>query len=202
MAAELQERPARRTDDRPLRAVAEKIGPHVPKGFRIEILEGQIIVSPRNTPLHSKTIYGTARQLEDQLPDDLDFVGGLDLAESDDKDNEPVPDVIVVPRKAVQDDLPRIDANAVTMTVEVISRTSSWWDHSIKTGIYARWSIPIYLILDPRDGTALLQHDPDASTETYRASHRLSYGTRIKLPDPLKGVIIDTTRFRTYPERK
>lgn len=206
MVVELQERPrtegeppAEQAEARPLRVLADQL--NVPEGYRVEILGGSIVVSPRGSSVHGKTILRLARQLEDQLPEGLDCMVELDVESTDDTDNELIPDVLVVPQDVEEEDPPRIEADAVEMTVEVVSRGNWRTDYETKAELYARWNIPIYLIVDPRDGTLLLHHDPDPESGKYRATHQYGYGAQVQLPEPLPKVTIDTSDFRRYQQR-
>lgn len=208
MTVELTERPNTVPEEDPqpratggareLRELAERLD--VPEGYRVEILGGQVIVSPRGSSVHSKTMLQVVKELDGRLAEELECLVEYDVESANDSEYEPAPDVLVVPRAVVDDDLPRVAADVVEMAVEVVSRSNFKTDYTTKTDLYARWGIPIYLIVDPRDGTALLQYDPDTMVGEYRANHRFQYGAVIELPAPLSGIHIDTSDFRQYRE--
>ncbi|MBB4933472.1 Uma2 family endonuclease [Lipingzhangella halophila] len=197
MVVELPERP--NTNERKLRRLAESLD--VPEGYRVEILGGNIVVSPHGSSVHSITMIQIAEQLGRQLPDEFERLVEYDVESADDHDYEPAPDVVVVPRPVVDEDLPRVEADAVEMVVEIVSRGNWKTDHTTKTAVYARWNIPIYLLVDPREGSTVLHHDPDPARGEYQATHRQPYGATVELPDPLGGVRIDTSGFRLYKSR-
>lgn len=63
--------------------------------------------------------------------------------------------------------------------------------------MYAQWRIPIYLLVDLRDGTVVLYGDPVDGV--YQGTHRMRFGDIVELPAPLKGITIETADLPRYP---
>ncbi|MFC7741342.1 Uma2 family endonuclease [Nocardiopsis composta] len=78
----------------------------------------------------------------------------------------------------------RLPGNSKTDTVAKVDR-------------YASWAIPIYLLVDPRDGTVVCRSAPRDGE--YQAIRKFTFGDMVKLPSPLDNVRIDTAELRRYP---
>ncbi|GAA1918001.1 hypothetical protein GCM10009837_48910 [Streptomyces durmitorensis] len=168
----------------------------LPEGYRAEIIEGAIEVSPTGRRRHMVLINRLRRALEKHLGSseytvwhdgnvfhrrkcwipDL-FVGPLDPDE--------IPD---------EEDL-GVDAAGVPMVVEVVSpgRRNIERDRVRKRREYARAGIPVYVIVDDFDeeGAVLVLTAPNPKKATYEDEHRVPYGTEAIIPSgPAKGFAI------------
>ncbi|MFW5417653.1 Uma2 family endonuclease [Nocardiopsis sp. CNT-189] len=185
--------------EEPLRSVAGRMAEMLPPGYRVEILGGELVVSPTPSYGHNRHITLIRRQIEAQLPDSLLAMEVLSTGLSGNSGDLATPDLIVVP----DTDSDRLDRewllapDAVEFVMEVVSPGSSKTDTVAKVDRYASWAIPIYLLVDPRDGTIVCRSDPRDGE--YRAVCRFAFGDMVKLPSPLEGVRIDTARLRRYP---
>ena len=80
--------------------------------------------------------------------------------------------------------------------MEVVSKGNPATDIQVKPGEYARWGIPIYLLIDPRQGTMVLYSDPVEGA--YQGRHWMRFGDTVMLPEPLKGLEIETADLPCY----
>jgi len=76
-----------------------------------------------------------------------------------------------------------------------LSKSNKGTDVVDKVEVYARFGIPMYLIVDPFKGECLLYTRPYG--ETYETRRTTVFGEAIELPEPI-GMILDTGSFRTY----
>ena len=124
-----------------------------PPGVRLELVDGEIAVSPSPVPSHSNVILQLGRIL-------LDHVDANDLGEvyADvdtilDEYNVRRPDLLFFTKE--RRDL--VGAKAMEgppdLTVEVISPSSVIIDRDDKFGEYARAGVPHYWIIDPAEQT-------------------------------------------------
>ncbi|MFP3991796.1 Uma2 family endonuclease [Streptomyces sp. E11-3] len=110
-----------------------------------------------------------------------------------------VPDLFVVP-KDTMDDQPEdgVDATTVLLVVEVVSKTNPGNDHITKLRDYPRMGIPVYVIIDPRDGTITVHEE---STTVSGQARYADTPRPYKFGDtavPMGRWTIDTSGFRRY----
>ncbi|QFG25096.1 Uma2 family endonuclease [Actinomadura sp. WMMB 499] len=190
-----------------------------PEGSRIEVIEGEVVVSPAPTVAHGTPLRHITRALERAAFDDPDFpwvaqqVAELDLVGLG---QIFIPDLVITTEEilhAVSDaDLPRLMSDEIEMAVEVTSRNGKGddlppprTDHRKQekkpnkwTG-YARTEIPYYLVVDrsPKMARTTLYSIPDQATAAYLHEESWEFGETIHLPDPF-GIDIDTTHWKPW----
>lgn len=193
MTAVLEESSDTRLFPFSLRELADHLD--VPEGFKVEVVEGTIVMSPTPSKKHGAVVRRLDRQLIPQLPEDrvaeqnysIEALEGEDFAS---------PDLLVVPVAVEEEDGWLVEPDAVDCVVEVVSPSNHTNDTKVKPSLYARWRIPVYLIIDPRNGTTRVYWDPQGGE--YRAHHDTEFGDEVVLPEPLKDVRIDTSVFPRY----
>lgn len=161
-------------------------------GWRIEILEGRIVMSPSPIKLHSRIINWLARTL-DTLCDEkgwecltqvtLDLVATRDRVE---------PDLLVYPLDEVTDGQWLLPVDRAILVVEVVSPSSRHDDYKTKRRACALNHIPLYLVIDPEASSLTLYSLP--GEEGYRQVTPLPAGGRLDLPEPL-GFALDTAEM-------
>lgn len=168
----------------------------LPEGYRAEIIEGAIEVSPPGRYSHSQIVF----LLKEALGD---FLRGGDFAARNDTNiihegSAWVPDMFVVARDAeryVTDDGLGLTAAGVRVVFEVVSpgKRSQDRDRVKKRREYARAGIPVYVLIDDYDGqgavTLFTRPRPDKAD--WEDIHRVPYGTEVTIPEgPAKGFVI------------
>jgi Uma2 family endonuclease len=123
---------------------------------RFELVEGILQVSPRPVWDHQKAAAGLVLQLGPQLSDDLCvlqefevslFGSGLPTVR--------VPDLVIVPVAAGENNPARIAPDDVLLAVEIISPGSRRIDRVLKLNEYAEAGIQNYWIVDTERPTAI-----------------------------------------------
>jgi len=171
----------------------------VPEGFRAELIDGEIILSPAGRRLHWRLISRITAQLalltgwECITEQTIQHPRFTDL---------PEPDLAVLPyTDEPDDDSAYHPADEVVFVVEVISRNNPHNDEVRKTDVYARFGIPFSLTVDPFKGRCVLRLAPQGADETmgptYTEHRVFPFGEPIELPPPLN-LTLDTSAFRTY----
>jgi len=137
-------------------------------GARYELVEGNLVMSPRPIGAHQHCIYELLHQLRDQVPTHLVGVAEVDVDLGLVPPTQPgfarVPDLVVVPREAMARQRHHgglFHASEVTLTVEVISPGSRRLDNIVKRDEYADAGIPHYWVVDlgePDDRPQLTAH--------------------------------------------
>lgn len=122
---------------------------------RIELLEGNLVMSPNPTPRHMLASGSLYRQIADQLPPDLVAIYEVDLdlqlVAPDEPGTVRAPDLVVLSRAEVDRAVREgglLRASGAVLVVEIISPGSRRTDTLIKRAEYADAGIPHYWILE------------------------------------------------------
>ncbi|PSL00819.1 putative restriction endonuclease [Murinocardiopsis flavida] len=140
-----------------------------PKGFRVEIIRGRIVLSPTPSFKHSGIVQRVAGRIRGGLEQGRGALQRHSIASPHDPDDYCTPDLVVVPAAIEDEDGWLLDADTVDLAVEVLSPGNAPSDVLAKLEEYAAWHIPVYLFIDPRDGTAVVYSEP--SDGKYRTVH-------------------------------
>ncbi|MEV7384022.1 Uma2 family endonuclease [Streptomyces lydicus] len=167
-----------------------------PNGFRAELIEGEIAVTPPPDGDHEDYLSAILRQVLRESATDMDSSGhkGLLLPAGEDKPpNHVIPDATVAPRalRLFRGAPSWMPGDGVAMVVEVTS-TNPRKDRKDKRHCYARAGIPLYLLVDRDRATITLFSDP--SGEDYVANVTVPFGKPVPLPAPFS-FDLDTSDF-------
>ena len=167
-----------------------------PEGFRAELIEGEIVVTPPPDGEHEKYISRIVRQVIKRSVTEMDFSGnkGLRLRSGEAcPKNHVVPDVTLAPLE--RDIFGGADSwmpcDGVAMVLEVTS-TKPKADREAKRRCYARGGIPLYLLVDRDAASVTLFSDPEK--DDYRELCTRPFGKPLTLPAPF-AFDLETTDF-------
>jgi Uma2 family endonuclease len=160
----------------------------LPEGYRAELIEGEIVVSPPPDGKHETFVLRLAKQINRQSAEELDVATHSSLITPG---GHFIPDAAIGPEDLFYDHGSWADPVGVVMTVEVTS-TNPNRDRDQKRRGYAAAGIPFYLLVDRTKGEVTLFSDP--SGEDYREDVRVPFGKSIDLPAPF-GFTLDTSIF-------
>jgi len=179
-----------------LREIKEEL-PELPSIWGVEISGGEIIMMAVPDNRHEFI----ARRVQRQLASQIDGGSGLDAymgpeIESPGLGKNRKPDVVVLPERALLRAGNSVQAEDVEMVFEIVSVSNPENDYTGKIRDYAAMNIPWYVIIDPRDGTGLVQSLPEVrgDASSYRSTTRFSFGDVVEAA----GYTISTTDFPTY----
>ncbi|MEV8390803.1 MULTISPECIES: Uma2 family endonuclease [unclassified Streptomyces] len=165
-----------------------------PEGYKVEIIEGIITVSPSPSWDHNSTAYSLLLLLAAVIPADWKVFQTQEAAVPG-RMGLYIPDLMV----AAQEDRPApgdlFHASRAKLVVEVTSRSNANHDRVAKLHGYAQAGVPLYLLLDAWHSgrpTATLYGEPEGGT--YRMLQSVEYGGKVTLPPPFD-LTIDTTEF-------
>jgi Uma2 family endonuclease len=149
-------------------------------GERVELIDGQIVATTPQGPVHSALVSGIVARLNEIFPRDEFCVrpqSTLVLGE----DEAPEPDVAVVagPCEEHQAELPR----SALLVVEVAD-TSLPFDRGRKADLYARGGVPEYWVVDVKGASVEIRRDPGPAGY---ATTRVVRGDDAVLPLALEG---------------
>lgn len=137
------------------------------------------------------------RQIERRLPSALTVAGGSSVRGADSSGDYATPDLMVLPREWEESDAWLVDPGTVALVVEVVPpqphstlavRMPHW---------YAAARIPLFLLVDPRNGTWDLFSRPGELR--YGSETRGRFGDTVDLPAPFT-FPLDTARLPRYTD--
>ncbi|ANZ17695.1 Uma2 family endonuclease [Streptomyces noursei] len=167
-----------------------------PEGFRAELVEGEIVVTPPPDGDHERFFSRLVRQVLRNAGTDMDVSGakGLLLPRGGQcPKNYAIPDATFAP---VDLDLFRgaeswMPSDGVALVIEVTSRQADR-DRVDKRHCYARAGIPLHLLADRGKSTMTLFSE--ASDEDYMSHTTVPFGKPLPLPAPFS-FDLDTGEF-------
>jgi Uma2 family endonuclease len=157
-----------------------------PEGFRAELIEGDIVVTPPPDGEHEDYISAIVRQVIRKSVADMDFSGNKGLKVPRGGlcvRNHVIPDGTFAPReqRLFREAESWMPCEGVSMVVEVTS-TKPDRDREAKRHCYARGSIPLYLLVDRDKSSVTLFSDPEKAD--YREVITVPFGKSIDFPAP------------------
>ncbi|MGJ5827074.1 Uma2 family endonuclease [Streptomyces ossamyceticus] len=162
----------------------------VPEGFKVEIVEGAIFMSPQRDT-HWEIILDIIEQLRTAYPRRrlksdvrIDYPGHLNGFSTD---------VTLVSRDAVQDSKGQWSCEDVEFVAEVISKGTAANDYGPKKTAYATAEVPVYLIADPYQGKCHLYRNPKQGE--YVIETTIPFGYELDLTDTVVGLTLKTDEF-------
>lgn len=153
---------------------------NVPEGYRAEIVNGEIILSPTRA-FHLGTIFELLRQITPQLPPDMWFAG--DNVTPFPGASELCPDIILLPRAEYEKNSAVYPVEVIEAAFEVVSPATRARDYGLKVDAYAEAGIPVYVIADPYAARLTVHWDPAGGE--YANRRRVAYGDTVDVPGKL-----------------
>jgi Uma2 family endonuclease len=172
------------------------LGLETPEGFRAELIEGEIVVTPPPEGDHEDYINQIVKQVIRRSRNDMDFSGnkGLKLQSGGGcpKDHV-IPDGTFAPAelRLYRGAGSWMPCDGVAMVLEVTS-TKPQTDREAKRRCYARGGVPFYLLVDREASSVTLFSDPENAD--YRQHCTLPFGKPVALPEPF-AFELDTADF-------
>ncbi|MEU0677455.1 Uma2 family endonuclease [Streptomyces sp. NPDC006172] len=156
-----------------------------PEGFRAELVEGEIVVTPPPDGDHEDCIGLIVSQVIKRSTIDMQFSGnkGLRLGKAEGCPDHVIPDGTFAPQalRLYRGAEPWMPSQGVAMVLEVTS-TRPRADREVKRRCYARAGIPLFLLVDRETSEVTLLSDP--RQDDYRQRCTLPFGKPLALPEP------------------
>lgn len=168
-----------------------------PEGWRAEIVDGEIVVTPPPSGPHNTVISALINVLAPVLPGGCGFFQTLGVTVPTSFGGY-MPDLCVVPFDRVPKDPEKagyVPADVALLVVEVTSKRNADHDRKAKKWGYAHGGVPLYLLIDRFDDdgpTISLFSSP--VNGVYRETRTVKFGEPVTLPAPF-GLEIPTDAF-------
>ena len=160
-----------------------------------EISHGQLLMMMSPKKQHQLVAHRLRTQLEPQLGTDLVLMPGTDMEDAA-LGILRVPDLVVIDEEEATAESDAIDPRRCHLVIEIVSRSNPGNDYEGKLRDYPAMGVPHYLIVDPRDGTAVHHWAPTRRTgePTYDNRQHYTFGDTVTVT----GWKIDTTALPRY----
>ena len=169
-----------------------------PEGFRAELIDGEIVVTPPPLGDHEDWIAELSLQIVRDTPRRFHWAGqkGLVIPGDDEhRENRVIPDMVIAPAELRlfrgAPEWMRVEPEGIAMVVEVTSSRPEN-DREGKRYGYARAGIPLYLLIDRDERRVLLFSGPDGGDYTH--IDQVQFGKPLPLPEPFD-IDLDTSEF-------
>ncbi|MDT0411548.1 MULTISPECIES: Uma2 family endonuclease [Streptomyces] len=179
-------------------AAFEVFSAAAPKGWRVELVEGEIHVAPPAHGEHEEMVSELSGQARDHRRDLARYTGiGLRVPDTGIGLRVPgasgsgrvIPDLVLAPRGSFADRQEWHDPSPVLLAAEVTSPSTAANDRVRKIRGYARAGIPIYLVVDREAAHIVVCTRP--SGDDYRQKTTYKVGDPVPLPEPV-GFTLDS----------
>lgn len=150
-----------------------------PPGWKIEIINGDIVVSPSHSPAKAYVVERIRSALASRLPSRFGIYENVGIGES--RTEMYVPDLSVWPREALLEATFPPDPTLCALTVEVTALDK--WTPRTTAVAYARRGVPVHLVANwsSREYEVFSQLHGD----TYRSERQVAFEKPLALPlDP------------------
>ncbi|MEU8123052.1 Uma2 family endonuclease [Spirillospora sp. NPDC049024] len=167
-----------------------------PEGFRAELIDGEIVVTPPPGSRHEKNIGRIVWQIAQKSSTDFEYLPNKGLyvpSATPGRSERMIPDATFAPAGLgiFDNDDSWIPADGIAMVVEVTSSRAER-DRVDKRHGYARAEIPLYLLVDREKETATLFAAP-ADGDYHRVAW-VPFGDVLSIPKPFD-IDLDTSQL-------
>ncbi len=156
-----------------------------PEGYRAELIDGEIVVTPPPDGNHERCIMRIVKQVLASSATSMDFSGqkGLIVPVAEGRQGRVIPDITFAPAPLdlLLDAPTSMPARGVAMVVEITS-SSPDHDRNAKRRAYAAAQIPLYLLVDRQRHEVILYGD--LVRNEYSSTSTVRLGSGVKLPEP------------------
>jgi Uma2 family endonuclease len=165
-----------------------------PEGVRVELIDGELVVSPTGSVRHSEAIYGLTVELI-KLAERRNWVIHTNLTAHIPPTRERlIPDLMVAPKGAPPFAECELLASGALLVAEVVSPWSRRRDREVKPRAYAQGGVPLYVLIDRFDKPPAVTLFSQPGEEGYGKREVAAAGEPLRLPKPF-GITLDTARL-------
>jgi Uma2 family endonuclease len=134
-------------------------------GFRRELLDGVLLVSPTPTDIHQVIAMRLGVALEDVCPEELHVTQAVEIRMGPRRSF--IPDVLVTTDEAARRGGRFYTPDEVVLAVEIVSPTSKSMDRVMKPALYAKAGIPHYWLVETQGDLTVDTYKLNPEDEVY-----------------------------------
>lgn len=161
---------------------------------RIELIDGEIVVSPTSSVRNSAAVYSLSVALVGLAEQRGWVIHTFLTAHIPPTRERLIPDLMVAPKGAPQFGDDELLAPGVLLAAEVVSWGSRRRDREVKPRAYAQGGVPLYLMIDRFADPAAVTLFSEPDEHGYRRRQVATAGKPLQLPEPF-GIDLDTARL-------
>jgi Uma2 family endonuclease len=166
----------------------------VPPGTRVELIDGELVVSPTGSVWHSEAVYSLTVSLV-RVAERHKWVIHTNLTAHVSPTRERlIPDLMVAPKDAPPFGECELLASGALLVAEVVSPWSQRRDREVKPRAYARGGVPLYLLIDRFADPSAVTLFSEPGEEGYGNRRTAAAGKPLRLPKPFD-IALDTARL-------
>ncbi|MFJ9518646.1 Uma2 family endonuclease [Kitasatospora sp. NPDC101801] len=162
-----------------LLAYAQSLTP--PSGWKIEVSGDEIIMMAGPSVIHQRNLLVVREQFDAHRPAHLMPSENTDLA-SPNVGKLRNPDLTYIPVSVIELGGNDVPAELAAIAVEIVSPSNPENDLVGKVRDYPMMDIPVYLLIDPREGTVTLYSEPGGGV--YHRQWNGKFGDTVPIPEP------------------
>ncbi|MEU7646745.1 Uma2 family endonuclease [Streptomyces huasconensis] len=167
-------------------------GVTLPRGHRVEIADGKILLAPRDE-YQWKVILEAAPQIKQQLAARGDILSDV-MIDFPSSQYGYAPDLAVIAPGAERNSRGRFEWHSLEAVLEVVSKSSRDNDFAKKVRLYAECGIPVYVVIDPETGSCTVHRRP-TRTGAYEDEAEVPFGADLVLPLAGREITVKTEGF-------
>ncbi|MGW4743867.1 Uma2 family endonuclease [Streptomyces sp. NPDC004290] len=167
-------------------------GVPLPNGYRVEIADGKIIMTPQGEQ-RWKVILRAAPQIEQQLAGHGEILSDV-MIDFPSSLYGYAPDLAVVAPGSERNKRGRFEWHSLEAVLEIVSLSTRDNDFEKKFRMYAECGIPLYVIIDPSENVCTVHSHP-TRTGTYADQEQIPFGEDLVLPLEGREITVKTDGF-------
>jgi Uma2 family endonuclease len=174
--------------------LADFLALDAPEGYRAELIDGEIVVTPPPDGTHGSNISRLLAQFYRNSSAALEFspeTGVIVPSQENPEGNRLIPDGVFASARELRSASSWMSPDAIEMVLEVTSSRGDL-DRNEKRLAYAAAGIPLYLLIDRKFRKVVLFSDPRDGD--YLGKSEVHFGLKLDLPAPF-GFTLDTAPF-------
>jgi Uma2 family endonuclease len=165
-----------------------------PPGSRVELIDGELVVSPTGSVSHSGVVSALIFQLVDRAREHDWVMHTFLTAHIPSTRERLIPDLMIAPKDSPPFGECELLAPGVLLAAEVVSPSSRRRDREVKPRAYAQGRVPLYLLIDRFDKPPAVTLFSQPGAGGYGQREVATAGQPLRLPKPF-GIALDTARL-------
>jgi Uma2 family endonuclease len=165
-----------------------------PPGTRVELIDGELVVSPASSVWHSAAVYSLTVALI-RVAERRQWVIHTNLTARISPTRERlIPDLMVAPKDAPPFGECELLSSGALLVAEVVSPWSQRRDREVKPRAYAQGGVPLYLLIDRFASPPAVTLFSQPGGDGYGQRLAAAADEPLRLPKPF-GIALDTARL-------